>query len=797
MNNAEHEGFGVYSAKTGKELKLAMQELWVTGNILPVGARLVVRHQFRSQEKKPLEAVYAFALPRDAAMRSFRIVGEGFESHSDLKPLEKAQQEYEEGIEDGHLSALAQTYKDGLVNLNVGNIRPDETVTVYVEIAAGVSCTDTGLRFRFPFTLAPGYHRRAVSLESATGEGEISLPEDLFGDLMLPTWRADAEHLHQVGFDLNISVPMEDMEIASPSHPIAVRMNAKESHARVSLSHAGDLPDRDLVLDARFSTKDPCIFTGTDASGKERFAALIPSHCFGKITEDAPKHVVFLVDRSGSMDGKPFARAKQATLACIAALRPEDQFGVVFFESSPTAFSGGCAEASQDHRDAARAFINTMDTAGGTELASGVRMAAKLLPAGGDILLLTDGQVFETESIIAKAKKSGIRVHCLGIGSASQDRFLALLARSTGGTSHFATPRERVDEAVLRLFDGLGKPVAENITCTTRGLGDAILSLEPQTMVWEGTPLMIFGSYTDTEKGVLHCEWEGGTLVMPMNSIPNKEGETLKLIQGARLITDLETEIDPDAESSRTAKRKAKRQEKQWLQLAKEYGLANPAMALVAVVKRKGDKKGKLPETRIIPVGMPRDTGFDSCFTASLGYGKSLMLDSVSAGVCCSILPLNMVCEESIAPPAFMRSRSKRKSLKKERVCSYEATDTLDILFNLVGEIQADGGLPGADEAERVSQTLAGLLALREYAIKEGYEGFKKHAERMVDFLNHQNLTALGTERSTAVCRIIKTLDAGSIPDGLWLEHLIHNGGKTDAKILWKIIMLAAQSILA
>ena len=155
MSKKQGQGFGVHAAQSGKQLRLTMQELWLTGTVLPVGARLVVRHTFQSQEKKPLEAVYAFALPRDAAMRRFRIVGEGFNVESALKPSEEAWQAYEEGLEDGHLSALAQQYGDGLVNLNVGNIRPMETVTVYIEIAAGVACTDTGFRFRFPFTLAP------------------------------------------------------------------------------------------------------------------------------------------------------------------------------------------------------------------------------------------------------------------------------------------------------------------------------------------------------------------------------------------------------------------------------------------------------------------------------------------------------------------------------------------------------------------------------------------------------------------------------------------------------------------
>src|ERR1700676_3225288 len=125
--------FTPVSAPTGVPIKLAMQRLWLTGQILPAGARLTVQHVFRSDEEKPLEVIYSFPLPRDAALRAFRITGDGFEAHSELKQTEEAVKAYEKGIADGSLSTLARQYGDGVVNLTVGNIRPNETITVHLE----------------------------------------------------------------------------------------------------------------------------------------------------------------------------------------------------------------------------------------------------------------------------------------------------------------------------------------------------------------------------------------------------------------------------------------------------------------------------------------------------------------------------------------------------------------------------------------------------------------------------------------------------------------------------------------
>jgi len=280
-----------------------MQRLWLTGQVLAAGARLTVEHVFRSGEKKPLEVIYSFPLPRDAALRTFRISGEGFEIHSELKETEAAIKAYEEAITAGSLAALTRQYGDGMVNLTVGNIRPDEMLTVRLEILAGLELRDDGFRFRFPFTLAPGYHARA-----RMADGAIELPSDEFGDIILPAIGKDATGLHEVGFDLNVTTQLEIEEIGSPSH--AVRVRQAGNHAsRITLAQEADVPNRDLVLETRFKTIAPQVL-----AGKGHFAAIIPSTVFGA-NPNTPRRVVILLDRSGSMSGTPMEQAVKSIKA--------------------------------------------------------------------------------------------------------------------------------------------------------------------------------------------------------------------------------------------------------------------------------------------------------------------------------------------------------------------------------------------------------------------------------------------------------------------------------------------------
>ena len=306
--NAQQVGYGLYDLKKRKELKLAMQSLLLTGHIHSFGARLLVSHVLQSSETEPIEAVYSFMLPRDGTLRRFYITGEGFSARSELKPIQKAEKEYEQGIEQGHLSALAKNYRDGVVTLNVGNIRPNETITVHLEIIGGVESHHNGFRFRFPFTLAPSYHAQAKMIDCGNGKGEIELPEDEFGDVILPPFMKDSSNLHKIGFNLNVDFPQEAIELASPSHNIQTK-HINDSLAKVSLSVQEDIPNRDLVLDVHTQKTDVQLHYGIDKTGETSFICTIPASEFGQSSQES-RNFVFLLDRSGSMSGTPMQQAK-------------------------------------------------------------------------------------------------------------------------------------------------------------------------------------------------------------------------------------------------------------------------------------------------------------------------------------------------------------------------------------------------------------------------------------------------------------------------------------------------------
>jgi len=745
-----------------------MQELWLTGRVLPIGARLVVRHIFESSEKEPLEVVYSFGLPRDAALRRFRVVGPGFSMRSDLRPVDEAKETYEKAVENGHLGVLAQQYGDGVVNLNLGNLRPAEKVAVYLELVAGVELHDDGLRFRFPFALAPTYHPRARAIEVGPGQGEMELPPDEFGDVLLPKWVEDPSALHRVGFDLSVSLPEGAVAaVASASHPIRV-VNRTESQARVLLATGGDVPNRDLVLDVSFRGTSPQAFTGTSKDGKGRFAVVVPSQQFGS-RHRGPVRIAFVVDRSGSMGGIPMEQALKSVKACLGALCEEDEFGIVAFDDRVEIFHDELVATTAENRKKASRFLDGINARGGTELLAGTNAASALLRGGGgEIFLLTDGQVSGTETIVDQARRLGLRIHCLGIGSASQDRFLALLASQTGGVSRFLTPRERVDMAAVELFSSVSTPVASDVRVEAEDLAGAAIRPSPQRAVFAGTPLLVFGESDGAGAGRLRFSFESEgshkEFKVPLSIKADSLGELVGLLQAARLISELETELEPGA-AWEPAKRRGSRVARALEKLSLDYGLACRLTALVAVVEREGDIPGTIPKTTVVPVGMPQDVQFESYFRDSTAVAY---------------------CLHAPAPPRLRAAF--RPHVAFDRTQGKGQKSAEDVLIELAALIEPDGGLPGHSEKERILSTLLALHLFAAEGHTVGRGAFALHVGRLVSYLQAADVSLFDEKQRRAIEDSIQAVNKGEAVPGRWLPMALEylRTGAVPAARFWK-----------
>lgn len=596
--------------KSGKALDLAMQTLHLEGEIYPFGGVVRVIHHFecKGDRSNPLEVLYVAMLPRDATLRRFQILGQGFEKNSKLERREKAQRQYDKGIDKGHVSALAEIGDDGMVTLSVGQIRPGETIRVSLEIVCGCEKVNGGIRFRFPFTLAPTYHSQMTCQPPA--DGRFVRP---FGDVLLPLWTNSPSKLHSVAFNLIVHNGVGIKSVASPSHRISVENRTVEDGggAEVELAGFGDVPNRDLVLDVAYTKAgESVMYVESDVEGckNPRWTMVLPSTVFGE-PEKKPRRVCLVLDRSGSMGSNPMRQAKAGVLAVLSTLRKEDRFGLVAFDDRVEVLSDVLTKATRDGRQSAVNFLSGVEARGGTEIGLALTRALQLLKNKGEIFLLTDGDVSGISRIIPVVQDQGVRLHILGINSASQDRALHELATSTGGISRVVGVRENVGQRALGLFNAVCAPVLEGVVATLLGSGPPV-DVEVGD-VWENVPVVLRS--LDPVPGVVKFRSRDGVPVPTL--FPKHLERTVQVSR--RVLGPLYAAEQIQILERRVAASGKRKDRKKLRDLSRTFGLASSEMSLVAVVDRKGDKRfeGWEVKQEIVKLGYPEDFAAPSSIT--------------------------------------------------------------------------------------------------------------------------------------------------------------------------------------
>lgn len=740
--------------KTGQPIPLAMQQMDVTGRVTPAGALLRVTHRFKCGGDKPMEALYVFKTPTNGTLRRFIVKGADFEVESKLNPREEARKEYEEGVEAGHLSVLAETSLDGMVTLSIGQVKPGEEVSVLLDMVVGVELQDSKFRFRFPFTMAPGYHAKAKSYATSEG-GKIELPADVFGDLILPEWKTKADGLHEVSFNLVVEAIGEISSITSPSHKIAVTLNPDNS-AEVSLASDADIPNRDLVLDVLPKQSVTVVLADDFATlpnlpkNAPHWSIVVPSTAFPAATKTT-RRVCFLMDASGSMDGQRINQAKMAFVACLTALEDTDEFGLLAFGSTVEKFKSGMLRATDENRRASAAWLRYLGSLGGTEMEAAIDAAIQVIGGEeGDIFMMTDGEVYQNSRIVEKCASKGIRIHVLGIGTSAEGRFLGTLARKTGGVSEMVNTDEDVANKTLNLLNAIKHPVATDVKVFVELEGGKKQEHHLGT-VYQDHPVII----TDHGKCGKHVPvsvkfvcGSGQTFdVQPTAKKFVPEG-LVALLWAGRQIEDLESRLDyEDSESEKgTIKKDLKA-------VSTSYSLASRVMSLVAVITRIGDVSGEM-EQKIVPVGLPSDMEASGVFSTQGNVLTRGMPVNNVAMACMSFADTSNNSQCYSATPNVSRGNGHRAwaSIKQTSTkcrtlvgCSADSfnppelsTDFLQLLGNggvmvELAKLDSDGGVAGEP---RALLTLLLGMALVDKAIEDNNVAYSMHLKKMARFLD-------------------------------------------------------------
>jgi Ca-activated chloride channel family protein len=110
-----------------------------------------------------------------------------------------------------------------------------------------------------------------------------------------------------------------------------------------------------------------------------------------------------------------------------------------------------------------------------------------------DLLLVTDGEIYGIEDVLATALSAGHRIFVVGIGASPAETHLRRLATATDGACEFVAPGEAVEPAVLRMFHRLRSPGVSDLRIEwPQGCAPMHASSVPAS-VFDGDTVTVFG----------------------------------------------------------------------------------------------------------------------------------------------------------------------------------------------------------------------------------------------------------------------------------------------------------------
>ncbi|XP_064080416.1 inter-alpha-trypsin inhibitor heavy chain H4-like isoform X2 [Macrobrachium nipponense] len=185
-----------------------------------------------------------------------------------------------------------------------------------------------------------------------------------------------------------------------------------------------------------------------------------------------PKHITFLIDTSGSMEGRKILQVKDALRHILTELNAGDTFNIIHFSDGTDRL--GTMRYSGTAVRKAKKFINSLQAEGGTNIDLGLKDSfdqnLEHLVTGSVrphiIIMLTDGQptagVTHATNILRNVRernKDKAAVFCLGFGRGADMQLLERISLQNRGTSRKIYEDEDAADQLKGFYEELSMPI--------------------------------------------------------------------------------------------------------------------------------------------------------------------------------------------------------------------------------------------------------------------------------------------------------------------------------------------------
>ncbi len=444
-------------------------------------AQTQVSQTFVNNGNRQIQASFVFPLPYDGAVDRMTFMVDGKEYEAKLLPADKAREIYEGYMRRNQDPALLEWMGHGIFKTSV-------------------------------FPIPPGA-ARTVTLRYT----QLLRKDQQLVDYLIPlsTAKYTAQPIESFSVRAAINTKTKIKNIYSPTHDVDIERSG-DNLAIVKMTRQNFIPANDMRI--LYSTDDRAIGASLLSywpnSNEDGYFVLLASPDIKQNADEQPrKTVIFVVDRSGSMNGKKIEQAKEAAKFILNNLREGDLFNIIAYDREVEMFQPELQRYDEKTGNQARGFIEGIFAGGSTNIDQALTSAFGMIHDHSTptyVLFLTDGLPTAGETseskIAAQAKQNnqhGARLVSFGVGYDVNSRLLDRLTRDNRGQSQYVRPDEDLEEHVSRLYAKISAPVLTDVKIdyVVDGDGDpavkAVNRVYPQEVfdIFAGQQLVVVGRY--------------------------------------------------------------------------------------------------------------------------------------------------------------------------------------------------------------------------------------------------------------------------------------------------------------
>ena len=601
----EAPGTGALMAKVEeKQVPMPLKHTNVRASVSGYIGAVEVTQQFLNPYSSKIEAVYVFPLPHNAAVNEFIMTIGERRIRGIIRERHEAEQIYQEAKRQGYVASLLTEERPNIFTQSVANIEPGKEIDVNIKYFHTLDYVDGWYEFVFPMVVGPRFNPPGIT----NGIGAVAR-----GQSGISGQSTEVHYLRpgeRTGHDISLTVevdagvPIEEFECKT--HQVTSETISPE-HLAVSLHPADSLPNKDFVLRYRVAGAriKSSLLTHRDERGGYFTLMLYPPEELGALKRQ-PLELVFVLDCSGSMSGRPIEQAKAAVQRGLRLLQPGDSFQLISFSITASRLGDAPLEATPANVQRGLQYLNSIQGEGGTMMIEGIKAA---LDYPHDprrlrfVCFLTDGYIGNEIKILGEIhQRLGVsRIFSFGIGSSVNRYLIDHMAKAGRGAVAYLGLKDSASQIMEDFFARISHPAITDLQIDWGSL--YVSEVFPRALpdLFVGRPVILTGRFAGNQDTTIRVNGQAAgqpmQVIIPAALAEGATHQGLPSVWARMKIADLtdQSTYQPDAELPDQIK-----------QVALDYSLMSAFTAFVAV---DSTRRTEGSEGTTVPVAVPVPEG--------------------------------------------------------------------------------------------------------------------------------------------------------------------------------------------